>query len=142
MAKGADSIVRIPCSDIKSFFYYWVIFLKPFHHLTERESEVVVAFLKERYYLSKVITDATILNRVLMSEDTKRKIREECDMALPHFQVVMTKLKKSNVVIDNSINPRYIPKLDDNSDLFKMMLLFEINKDNEKGNNSESSSES
>lgn len=141
MAKVADSIVRIPCNDINSFFYYWVIFLKPFHHLTERESEVVVAFLKERYYLSKVITDPALLNKILMNEDTKRKIREECGITLSHFQTVITKLKKSNVIVDNNINPRYIPKLGDIPGSFKMMLLFEL-KDDKEGDTSESSKQS
>lgn len=126
MAKGADSIVRIPCKDMKGFFYYWIMFLKPFHHLTDRESEVIVALLNERYELSKVINDSEILDKVLMSEDSKRKIREECDITLPHFQIVMSKLRKNKVIIDNKINPRYIPKIEEGMDSFKMMLLFEI----------------
>lgn len=126
MAKGADSIVRIPCKDKKGFFYYWIMFLKPFHHLTDRESEVIVTFLKERYELSKVINDSEILDKVLMSEDTKRKVREECDITLPHFQIVMSKLRKNNVIINNKINPRYIPKLGEDMESFKMMLLFEM----------------
>lgn len=126
MAKGADSIVRIPCKDIKSFFYYWIMFLKPFHRLTERESEVVVSLLIERYELSKVIKDSEILDKVLMSEDTRRKIREECEITLPHFQIVMSKLRKSKVIIDNKINPRYIPRIEEDMESFKMMLLFDF----------------
>lgn len=126
MAKGADSIVRIPCKDIKGFFYYWIVFLKPFHRLTERESEVIVALLYERYELSKVIKDSSILDKVLMSEDTKRKVREECDITLPHFQIVMSKLRKNKVIIDNKINPRYIPKVEEGLESFKMMLLFDF----------------
>lgn len=126
MAKGADSIVRIPCKDVKGFFYYWIMFLKPFHHLTDRESEVVVSLLKERYELSKVITDNEILDKVLMSEDSKKKVREECGITLPHFQIVMSKLRKNKVLIDNKINPRYIPKITEGSESFKMMLLFDF----------------
>lgn len=126
MAKGADSIVRIPCKDMKGFFYYWIMFLKPFHHLTDRESEVIVSLLKERHELSKVIKDAEILDKVLMSEDSKRKIREECGITLPHFQIVMSKLRKNKVIIDNKINPRYIPKVEEEAGSFKMMLLFEF----------------
>jgi hypothetical protein len=126
MAKGADSIVRIPCKDIKGFFYYWIMFLKPFHHLTDRESEVVVSMLRERYELSKVIKDSEILDKVLMSEDTKRKVREECNITLPHFQIVMSKLRKNKVIIDNKINPRYIPRVGEEMNSFKMMLLFDF----------------
>lgn len=126
MSKGADSIVRIPCKVDGSFFKYWFMFLKPFHHLTEREMDVIISFVKQRYELSKVITDNNILDKVTMSEDTKRKVREECGITLPHFQIVMSKLRKSNVIVDNKINPRYIPNVKEENGSFKMMLLFDF----------------
>lgn len=126
MGKGADSIVRIPCKVDGSFFKYWFMFLKPFHHLTDREMDVITAFVKQRYELSKVITDSDILDKVTMSEDTKRKVREECEITLPHFQIVMSKLRKSKVIIDNKINPRYIPNIKEENGSFKMMLLFDF----------------
>ena len=126
MSKGVDSIVRIPCKLDSSFFKYWFMFLKPFHHLTEREMDVITSFVKQRYELSKVITDSDILDKVTMSEDTKRKVREECGITLPHFQIVMSKLRKSKVIIDNKINPRYIPNIKEENGSFKMMLLFDF----------------
>ena len=126
MSKGADSIVRIPCKVDGSFFKYWFMFLKPFHHLTEREMDVITSFVKQRYELSKVITNSDILDKVTMSEDTKRKVREECGITLPHFQIVMSKLRKSKVIIDNKINPRYIPNIKEENSSFKMMLLFDF----------------
>lgn len=126
MSKGADSIVRIPCKVDGKFFRYWFEFLKPFHHLTEREIDVITSFVKQRYELSKVITDSDILDKVVMSEDTKRKVREECEITLPHFQIVMSKLRKSKVIIDNKINPRYIPNVKEENGSFKMMLLFDF----------------
>lgn len=126
MGKGADSIVRIPCKVDGKFFRYWFEFLKPFHHLTEREIDVITSFVKQRYELSKVITDSDILDKVTMSEDTKRKVREECGITLPHFQIVMSKLRKSKVIIDNKINPRYIPNVKEENGSFKMMLLFDF----------------
>ena len=126
MGKGADSIVRIPCKVDSSFFKYWFMFLKPFHHLTEREIDVITSFVKQRYELSKVITDSDILDKVTMSEDTKRKVREECGITLPHFQIGMSKLRKSKVIIDNKINPRYIPNVKEENGSFKMMLLFDF----------------
>ena len=126
MSKGIDSIIRIPCKVDSSFFKYWFMFLKPFHHLTEREMDVITSFVKERYELSKVITDSDILDKVTMREDTKRNVREECNMTLPHFQIVMSKLRKSKVIIDNKINPRYIPNIKEENGSFKMMLLFDF----------------
>ena len=126
MAKQVDSIVRIPCKVDGKFFRYWFEFLQPFHNLTEREMDVITSFVKQRYELSKVIKDNEILDKVTMSEDTKKKVREECDISLPHFQVIMGKLRKNKVIIDGKINPRYIPSVGEENGSFKMMLLFDF----------------
>lgn len=126
MAKQVDSIVRIPCKVDGKFFRYWFEFLTPFHNLTEREMDVITSFVRQRYELSKVIKDNEILDKVTMSEDTKKKVREECDISLPHFQVIMGKLRKNKVIIDGKINPRYIPSVDEENGSFKMMLLFDF----------------
>lgn len=126
MAKQVDSIVRIPCKVDGKFFRYWFEFLKPFHNLTEREMDVITSFVKQRYELSKVIKDNEILDKVTMSEDIKKKVREECDISLPHFQVIMGKLRKNKVIFDGKINPRYIPSVDEENGSFKMMLLFDF----------------
>ena len=87
--KKANNIVRIPTSLNGKFFRYWFEFLEPFHKLTDREIDVITSFVKQRYELSKVIKDNEILDKVTMSEDTKKKVREECNITLPHLQVIM-----------------------------------------------------
>lgn len=124
--KGVDNVVRIPCKLDYSFFKMWFMFLQPFHHLTEREMEVATSFVKQRYELSKVVSDNDILDRLVMSEDTKRKVREECNITLPHFQVIMGKLRKNNIIVDGKLNPRYIPRVIEENDSFKLMLLFDF----------------
>lgn len=121
-----NNIVRIPCSLSNSFFKYWFKFLRPFHKLTDREIDVITSFVKQRYELSKVIKDNEILDKVTMSEDTKKKVREECNITLPHFQVIMGKLKKNKVIIDGRINPRFIPNINEDTGTFQLLLLFEL----------------
>lgn len=121
-----NNIVRVPCSLSKGFFRYWFMFLEPFHKLTDREIDVITSFVKQRYELSKVIKDNDILDKVTMSEDTKKKVREECNITLPHFQVIMGKLRKSKVIIDGKINPRFIPNIDQETETFQLLLLFEL----------------
>ena len=126
MNKEINNVIRIPTSLNSKFFRYWFEFLQPFHKLTEREIDVITSLVKQRYELSKVIKVDEILDRVTMSEDTKRKVREECNMTLPHFQVIMGKLRKSKVIIDNKINPRFIPNIREDSGTFQLLLLFEL----------------
>lgn len=95
------------------FFRVWVEFLKPIHNLTNKEMDVLAAFLKKRYELGKVITDSDVLNNVLMGEGTKRQIREECGITPKHFQVIMCKFRKKGVLKDNRIFLNLIPTLSD-----------------------------
>lgn len=124
--KKANNIVRIPTSLNTTFFKYWFMFLAPFHNLTEREMDVAISFVKQHYELSKVIKDDEILDKVTMSEDTKRKVREECGITLPHFQVIMGKLRKSKVIVDNKLNPKFIPNIDQETGYFQLLLLFDL----------------
>lgn len=122
----ANNIIRVPTSLDGNFFKYWFMFLKPFHNLTNKEIDVISLFMRERYKLSKVIKDSDILDKVTMGEDTKRKIREECGISLPHFQVIMGKLRKNKVIIDGKINPRFIPNINEENGAFQLLLLFEL----------------
>lgn len=124
MKSGVDNVLSIPTSLKGKFFKYWFKFLLPFHGLTDREMDVAAAFLLKRYELSKVISDVNILNSVLMNEDTKRDIREMVDIGHQHFQVIMSKLRKTKVILDNKINPRFIPNVKEENGNFKLLLLF------------------
>lgn len=126
MGKGINNIVRIPCKLDNKFFRYWFEFLEPFHHLTEREMDVITSLVKHRYELSKVISDSEILDKVTMGDDTKRKVMQECDITLPYLQVILGKLKKNRVIVDGKINPKYIPNVIEEEGSFKLMLLFEF----------------
>ena len=119
--KGIDSVIRIPCKLDYSFFKMWFMFLQPFHNLTAREMEVAASLVKQRYELSKAVLDEGILDKLVMSEDTKRKVREECEMTLPHFRV-----RKAKIIVDGKLNPRYLPKIPTDPETFKLMLLFDF----------------
>ena len=120
------NVVRIPTSLDGKFFRYWFEFLEPLHKLTGREIDVIASFVKQRYELSKVIKDSDILERVTMSEDTKKKVREDCNMSLAHFQVIMGKLRKNKVIIDNKINPRFIPQITEGMESFPLLINFDL----------------
>lgn len=121
-----NNVISIPASTEGKFFRFWLEFLKPFHKLTDRETDVLASFLKQRYELSKVVSDQEILNKLVMSEDTKRKVREDCDITQAHFQVIMTKLKKSKMIDNGRINPKFIPRVEENANNFQLLLSFDL----------------
>lgn len=122
------NIVRIP-SKSKHFFRYWFEFLRPFHKLTDREIDVITALVQERFNLSKVIFDEDLLDQVVLGEETRKKIMEECNLKYSHFQIIMGKLRANKLIINNKINRKYIPNIEKDAKGFKLVLYFDIKDD-------------
>ena len=129
MKKGKiNGVISIPASLEGSFFRYWLEFLSPFHKLTAREMDVATAFIKQRYLLSKAIKDDVILDKVIMSDEIKHKIMNDCKISSSHFQVIMGKLRKSKIIIDGRINPKFVPKnIEEGDSSFQLLLHFDLN---------------
>ena len=113
-------------TTLAGFFRNWFEFLKPFHHLTDRQMDVIAAITYLRYKLSKKISDEELLDENVLSDASKKKVREACKLKLAHFQVIMGELKKSGVIVNGRINPRYIPRVTDEKG-FQLLLYFNIN---------------
>lgn len=105
------SNAKLKMSPDGDFFRAWVDFLRPIHNLTNREMDVLAAFLKERYNLSKVVIDPDMLDNMLMYEATKRKIRLECGISTKYFQVVMSKFRRNGIIVNNKIFLNLIPSI-------------------------------
>lgn len=120
-----NNIVTVPTTLTSDFFKWWCIFLRPFINLTDREVDVVASFLKQRWELSKRILDPAILDAMVMSEDIKKKVREDCNISVQHFYVIMSSLRKNNVIQKGILNPRLIPNIrPEDSDCFQLLILF------------------
>lgn len=124
-----NNIVTIPTASGLEFFKWWCTFLRPFINLTNREIDVISSFLKQRYELSKKTSDPAILDTMLMSEGVKNNVIEECKITQQHFYVVMSNLRKNNVIVGNTINPRLVPNIrEDDEGCFQLLILFKENK--------------
>ena len=83
----ANNIYRIPCSTMEEFYKNWIDILTPIHKLTSKNKQILLAFLMLRYELAKSITNETLLDEVLMNEDSKAKIKERCNLQGNYLQV-------------------------------------------------------
>lgn len=120
-----NNAFTVPVANTLDFFKWWCVFLRPFIPLTERETDVVASLLRQRWELSKIIKDPSILDTMTMSGNTLDKVVEECKITKQHFYVVMSSLKKKGV-INGHINPRLIPNLKEEG-VFKLTILFKEN---------------
>jgi len=122
----ADKVIKIPASLDDNFFKYWLQFLSPFHNLPPKVLFVGAAILKKRYELSKKIADDELVDKVLLSKDGGRELREECGISLQHYHNVLCWLRKVKILIDDRVNPRFIPQITGEKDNFKLLLLFDF----------------
>lgn len=107
------------------------MFLKPIHHLTNSEINVIAAFAKRRFELSKKINDAELLDKVTFSNETKQQVREDCEISSASFQVAMSKLRKNGVIVNNRINPKYLPNIQEENGSYRLLLYFDFPKSQE-----------
>lgn len=123
-----NNIVTVPVGSDVDFFKMWCVFLRPFVNLTDREIDVVSEFLRQRFELSKVISDPAVLDSMLMNDTTKRKVIDKCHITQQHFYVVMSSLRKNKVIIGNTLNPRLVPNIrkEDNG-VFQLLVMFRNN---------------
>lgn len=120
-----ESKPNLKMSPEGDFFRVWAEFTKPIHNLAKREMDILAAFLKERYELSKVIIDSDVVDRVLMESSTKRRIREKCGVNIKHFQVIIGKFRKNGVIVNDKIYPNLIPQM--TKDGVGLMIYFSFN---------------
>lgn len=120
-----NNIITIPTSLDTDFFKKWCTILQPFVKLTKKETEVVACLLKHRWELSKHITDPVLLDAMVMNEETRRKVVEECNITLSYFYVMTSTFRKHKILIGDALNPRLIPNIrkDDNG-TFQLLILF------------------
>ena len=123
----------IPINLDGDFYKWWCIFLRPFVNLTNKEVDIVSCFLKQRYELSKIISDEAVLDSQLMSDRTKDIIIKECGVTKSHFYVIMSNLRKHGIISDKGINPRLVPNIrpDDNG-VFQLLILFKESENHSK----------
>lgn len=120
-----NNMIVLPCGPNTGFFKWWCILMRPFINLTNKEIDVMASFLKYRWELSKSILDPAMLDNMVMSDDIKHKVMEESNITQPHFYVVMSKLRKNKVIVDNKINPKLIPNIrEDDKGFFQFLVIF------------------
>lgn len=121
-----NNIVSIPTKLGTGFFKWWCIFLRPFIKLTNREIDVMACFLKQRYELSKKVSDPKMLDALVMNKRTIEEIIKECQISQEYFYVVLSNLRKRGIIKNDAINPRLIPNIRQEDGRFQLLILFDF----------------
>lgn len=111
----------------KGFFKLWLDLTRPFHKLTDQEIEVVSLLLFYHNEFKEETTNVKMLWKFIFDYDTKQKIKKELGMKDQGLQNVLTSLRRKKVIINNSINPVYIPDLNKGDKDFKIIFNLIVN---------------
>ena len=133
-----NKILTVNCGGEDDFFSAWIEYLAPKHHLTKSEQKFLAACLRQRYELSKGITDENLLDETALNETYRTKIRNDLNISTQQMQNVITKLKKLHILIPRNfpfsdklsyykIAPDFIPPYNETED-FLLLLLFKNGK--------------
>ena len=127
MKGKVDNVIKIP-TTFNGIFKLWFEFLKPLHKMSPKEIDVASALLRKRYELSKSVLDDGILDKLSLSTDVRKEIMKEQGLPSGHFNVVISNLKKNKFIIDDRINPRFIPRIIEDKGNFQLLFLFDFSK--------------
>ena len=103
-----NNVIYLKCTE-DSFYRMWIEFLTPFHKLTAREKDVAARIIMQYFRLKDSVQDPYVLRELLWSRKSRKDIMESLSMSQAHFQMILSKLKSAGVLIDDDINPKYIP---------------------------------
>jgi hypothetical protein len=121
-----ERIANIPVK-LKDFFYKWIDFTKPLHKLNPQQSKVLALLLYHHYRLSFEITNDKILWKQVFDYDTKLLVCEELNIQMHALENLFSKLRRKNIIINNKVNPNFIPNLKLDAKNFRLIFNFKIN---------------
>lgn len=125
-------LIKVSSSvDEGTFFHWWVRFLSPFHTLTDREADVAAALFYQRYELSKSVSDPVLLDRLVLNRESIKTVETRLELSHGYMKVILTKLRKCEILLDNRLNPRFIPNIDPEHPEVPLtvLLVFDFNED-------------
>ena len=126
MNLGNSTVIRVPTKLNYTFFRYWVEFLAPIHKLSRRDADVFASLLFERYKLSKVISDSRIVGNMLLSSEVRKSVCDYQQMTGAHLNTCLGTLRKNRVLVENDINPKFIPIFSSGEGDYKLIINFNI----------------
>jgi len=119
-------------TDVRNFFHHWIRFTEPFHGLGKTEKKVLAELLYYRYLLSQEVSSDRLLNKLLFDFDIKKKICQQIGIPNSRISLIISALRRDNIIIGKAINKRFIPDVNVGDKDFILAFKFQID-GNEEG---------
>lgn len=121
-----NSVISVPTSLDTTFFEYWLTFLKPIHKLGKSDIKLFAAMLKRRFELSDVIADEKLLDEAILGREERKRLKDAYQISSVKMYNCLTALKRSKVIINGRINPKFIPKVKKGDKDFSLLFYFTL----------------
>lgn len=113
-------------TTVKNLFFKWLDITKPFHKLTKQQQEVLGLILYYNHIYKREVPNDKLRWKLVFNYDTRMLIKEELSLKDGVFQNILTKLRKKTIIKNNIVLPTYIPNIDLDSNVFKVIFNFKI----------------
>lgn len=130
-----DNAVKMTVG-LAEVYKHWLTFLRAINKLTNSEIKLGTELLLKRHELQKKIDDESIVDSALMSTEVRNEIIGKLGMDKRYFQVMMSRMRAKKFIVNNRINPKFVPMIKDKN-TFKVLILFDITDNNKEVQNTE-----
>lgn len=103
-----NNYIYVKCTK-DSFYRAWLDLLTPYHKLTPRIREVAARVMMQYFIFREHIDDPEVLKDVMWTRKSRKDMMDSLHMTAEHFQIALTKLKNAGFLLNDEINPKYIP---------------------------------
>tara|TARA_R110000772_G_scaffold23035_2_gene62007 strand:- start:291 stop:680 length:390 start_codon:yes stop_codon:yes gene_type:complete len=111
----------------KTFFLVWLKIMQSFLKLGKQEQLVLARLLYYRYVISLDVKNDTIVSDLTMSTNTRKQIKKDLDLDTASFNNTLSILRRKKMIINNTINPKVIPRVQPGFKNFKLVYDININ---------------
>ena len=105
--------VVIQSTTAKERVFKYLNTIYKFHKLTDKEIDIVVEFILSYYEISGTFKEAgksrELINKLLFDTDNRKILQKKLDLKEELFNNYLSKFRKKGVLINDMLNPNYIP---------------------------------
>ena len=110
----------------EQFFKLWINMIQPFLKLRKQEVDMLAKILYYRYKISCNVTDKSAIDKLLFSEDNRKKMREELGYEAYTFNNNLVVLRKKKLINGKSVNLSIVPNVEEDFQSFNFTYAISI----------------
>ncbi len=105
--------VEIKSNTVRERVTKYLNTIYKFHKLTDTEILIVAEFIISYYDIAANFKEASqarvAINKLLFDTDSRKKLQSRLNLKEEVFNNYMSKFRKKRVIVDDMLNPNYIP---------------------------------